>query len=65
MMRIHHAKQENWGDPTILADFRDFLEESDWSKVILEYKKNNYYGLSNLKEMIDYANKFDSVGAPD
>jgi hypothetical protein len=61
----YHAKQENWGDLTILADFRDFLEESDWSKVVLEYKKNNYYGLSNLKGMIDYANKFDSVGAPD
>jgi len=61
----YHSKQANWGDLTILADFRDLLEESDWTKVVLEYKKNNYYGLSNLKEMIDYANKFDSVGAPD
>jgi hypothetical protein len=30
-----------------------------------EMQKNNYYNLSNLKEVMTYAEGFDSVGAPD
>ena len=65
LFKKYHSKQSNWGQMTILADYKDYLEEAEWQKVLEEYKKSNYYGLSNLQYMIDYANKFDSVGAPD
>lgn len=62
--KSHHDGQ-NWGEVTILADYKDFIGEGDWSKVKNEYKINNYYNLPNLKSMIEYADLFDSVGAPD
>jgi len=62
--KSHHDGQ-NWGEMTILADYRDFIGEEDWTKVKNEYKVNNYYNLPNLKSMIEYADLFDSVGAPD
>ncbi len=62
--KSHHDGQ-NWGEVTILADYRDFIGEEDWNKVKNEYKINNYYNLPNLKSMIEYADLFDSVGAPD
>ena len=50
---------------TVLADYRDYLDKEEWEKVKQEYQKNNYYNLPSLKAMVEYADMFDIVGAPD
>lgn len=65
LFKQHHNDSNDWGQMTILADYRDFIGDEDWIKAKTEYKLNNYYGLPNLKSMIEYADMFDRVGAPD
>lgn len=65
LFKQYHHDGQNWGEMTILADYRDYLDKEEWEKVKQEYQKNNYYNLPNLKAMIEYADMFDSVGAPD
>ncbi|WP_139785299.1 hypothetical protein [Chryseobacterium phocaeense] len=65
LFKQFHNKSNDWGDMTILADYRDFIGEEEWNKVKSEYQSNNYYGLPKLKSVIEYADLFDSVGAPD
>ncbi|SDG64621.1 hypothetical protein SAMN05421825_3752 [Epilithonimonas hungarica] len=65
LFKQYHHDGQNWGEMTILADYRDYLDKEEWEKVKQEYQKNNYYNLPNLKAMVDYADMFDSVGAPD
>lgn len=65
LFKKYHHNGQNWGEVTILADYRDFIGQEGWNKVKNEYKINNYYNLPNLKSMIEYADLFDSVGAPD
>ncbi|WP_133147501.1 hypothetical protein [Chryseobacterium aquaticum] len=64
LFKKYHHDGQNWGEMTILADYRDYLDREEWEKVKQEYQKNNYYNLPNLKAMIEYADMFDSVGAP-
>jgi hypothetical protein len=61
----HNKNPQKWGDLTILADYRDFLGEEKWAGVIADFRRNNYYNLDRLAAMVEYANKFDAVGAPD
>lgn len=65
LFKQNHHDSQDWGQMTILADYKDFIGEEEWIKCKNEYKLNNYYGLPNLKSAIEYADKFDSVGAPD
>lgn len=65
LFKHYHLDGQDWGEMTILADYRDFVGELDWQKLKDEYKKNNYYNLPNLKSVIEYADLFDRVGAPD
>ncbi|MCA6067588.1 hypothetical protein JI747_010395 [Chryseobacterium sp. RG1] len=65
LFKKYHHDGQNWGEVTILADYRDFIGQEEWNKVKNEYRTNNYYNLPNLKSMIEYADLFDSVGAPD
>ena len=65
LFKQYHHDGQNWGEMTILADYQDYLDKEEWEKVKQEYQKNNYFNLTNLKSMIEYADEFDSVGAPD
>lgn len=65
LFKQYHHDGQHWGEMTILADYRDYLDKEEWEKVKQEYKENNYYNLPNLKSMVEYADMFDSVGAPD
>lgn len=65
LFKQNHHDSQDWGQMTILADYKDFIGEEEWIKCKNEYKLNNYYGLPNLKSAIEYADMFDSVGAPD
>ncbi|REC74028.1 hypothetical protein DRF60_18295 [Chryseobacterium elymi] len=65
LFKQYHNQNNDWGQMTILADYRDFVGDEEWIKAKNEYKSNNYYGLPNLKSMIEYADMFDRVGAPD
>lgn len=68
LFKKNHRHQDGW-DPrwNILgAYFEDDSRSTiKWSQLKEEMQKNNYYGLPNLKEVISYAEGFDSVGAPD
>lgn len=65
LFKQYHNQNNDWGQMTILADYRDFVGDEEWIKAKNEYKSNNYYGLPNLKSMMEYADMFDRVGAPD
>ncbi len=68
MFKKNHRNQDGW-DPrwNILgAYFEDDSRSTvKWSQLKEEIQKNNYYNLPNLKEVMSYAEGFDSVGAPD
>ncbi|WPO92261.1 hypothetical protein [Chryseobacterium sp. HR92] len=68
LFKKNHRNQEGW-DPrwNILGAYfeDDSKSKIKWSQLKEEMQKNNYYNLSNLKEVINYAEGFDSVGAPD
>lgn len=65
LFKQYHNDGQNWGEMTVLADYRDYLDKEEWEKVKQEYQKNNYYNLPSLKAMVEYADMFDIVGAPD
>jgi hypothetical protein len=68
LFKKNHRNQEGW-DPrwNILGAYfeDDSKSKIKWSQLKEEMQKNNYYNLFNLKEVITYAEGFDSVGAPD
>lgn len=68
LFKKNHRNQEGW-DPrwNILGAYfeDDSKSKIKWSQLKEEMQRNNYYGLPNLKEIISYAEGFDSVGAPD
>ncbi|MDR4952626.1 hypothetical protein REB14_10610 [Chryseobacterium sp. ES2] len=68
LFKKNHRNQDGW-DPrwNILGAYfeDDSRSKIKWPKLKEEMQKNNYYNLSNLKEVISYAEGFDSVGAPD
>ncbi|MFS4431068.1 hypothetical protein [Chryseobacterium sp. S90] len=68
LFKKNHRNQEGW-DPrwNILGAYfeDDSRSKIKWSQLKEEMQKNNYYNLSNLKEVMAYAEGFDSVGAPD
>ncbi|PJJ67636.1 hypothetical protein [Chryseobacterium geocarposphaerae] len=68
LFKKNHRNQEGW-DPrwNILGAYfeDDSRSRVKWSQMKEEMQKNNYYNLPNLKEVINYAEEFDSVGAPD
>lgn len=68
LFKKNHRNQEGW-DPrwNILGAYfeDDSRSKIKWSQLKEEMQRNNYYSLSNLKEVISYAEGFDSVGAPD
>lgn len=64
LFKTHHNEDSEWGTLTILADAKDYYD-TDWSEITSIIIKNNYYNLPNLKMALDYAEQFDSVGAPD
>ncbi|MEJ5049935.1 hypothetical protein WH221_08840 [Chryseobacterium culicis] len=68
LFKKNHRNQDGW-DPrwNILGAYfeDDSRSKIKWSKLKEEMQRNNYYGLPNLKEVINYAEGFDSVGAPD
>ncbi|PQL95935.1 hypothetical protein C4S76_00085 [Apibacter adventoris] len=49
----------------ILGKYYYSAKKENWEKLINEFKTNNYYNLPNLKKVVNYAEQFDSVGAPD
>lgn len=64
LFKTYHNDNTDWGTLTILADAKDYYD-AEWNEVTSIIVKNNYYNLPNLKMSLDYANQFDSVGAPD
>lgn len=68
LFKKNHRHQDGW-DPrwNILGTYfeDDSRSKVKWPKLKEEMQKNNYYNLPNLKEIINYAEGFDSVGAPD
>lgn len=64
LFKKYHNEDKNWGTLTILADFKD-SSESGWNEIKSEIIRNNYYGLSNIKAALEYADQFDGAGAPD
>lgn len=68
LFKKNHRNQDGW-DPrwNILGAYfeDDSRSKIKWSHLKEEMQRNNYYGLPNLKEVISYAEGFDSVGAPD
>ena len=68
LFKKNHRHQDGW-DPrwNILGAYfeDDSRSKIKWTQLKEEMQKNNYYNLSNLKEIISYAEGFDSVGAPD
>lgn len=68
LFKKNHRHQDGW-DPrwNILGAYfeDDSRSKIKWSQLKEEMQKNNYYNLPNLKEVISYAEGFDSVGAPD
>jgi hypothetical protein len=64
LFKAYHNEDANWGTLTILADVKDFYDV-DWEEMKSIIIKNNYYNLNNLKMALEYAEEFDSLGAPD
>lgn len=64
LFKTYHNEDSEWGTLTILADAKDYYD-TDWNEIVSTIKKNNYYNLSNLRMALNYAEQFDSVGAPD
>lgn len=64
LFKTHHNESQDWGTLTILADAKDYYD-TEWNEITSIIIKNNYYNLPNLKMALDYAEQFDSVGAPD
>ncbi|WP_139348566.1 hypothetical protein [Chryseobacterium sp. JV274] len=68
LFKKNHRHQDGW-DPrwNILGAYfeDDSRSKIKWTQLKEEMQKNNYYNLPNLKEVISYAEGFDSVGAPD
>ena len=68
LFKKHHRNQDGW-DPrwNILGAYfeDDSRSKIKWLKLKEEMQINNYYNLPNLKEVVSYAEGFDSVGAPD
>ncbi|TZF99562.1 hypothetical protein FW781_06445 (plasmid) [Chryseobacterium panacisoli] len=68
LFKKNHRHQDGW-DPrwNILGAYfeDDSRSKIKWPQLKEEMQKNNYYNLPNLKEVISYAEGFDSVGAPD
>lgn len=68
LFKKNHRNQEGWDSRwNILGAYfeDDSRSKIKWSQLKGEMQKNNYYNLPNLKEVISYAEGFDSVGAPD
>jgi len=68
LFKKNHRNQEGWDSRwNILGAYfeDDSRSRVKWSQMKEEMQKNNYYNLPNLKEVINYAEGFDSVGAPD
>ncbi|MGR3856535.1 hypothetical protein [Chryseobacterium indologenes] len=68
LFKKNHRNQDGWDLRwNILGAYfeDDSRSEIKWPKLKEEMQKNNYYNLPNLKEVISYAEGFDSVGAPD
>lgn len=64
LFKKYHNDSPDWGTLTILADAKDYYD-TEWNEITSIIIKNNYYNLPNLKLALDYAEQFDSVGAPD
>lgn len=64
LFKKYHNNSVDWGTLTIFADLVDYYGE-EWAKMKSVIVANNYYGLSNVKDAIEYAEQFDSAGAPD
>lgn len=68
LFKKNHRNQDGW-DPrwNILGAYfeDDSRSKIKWPHLKEDMQRNNYYGLPNLKEVISYAEGFDSVGAPD
>ncbi|MFS4471306.1 hypothetical protein [Chryseobacterium sp. T20] len=68
LFKKNHRHQDGW-DPrwNILGAYFEDNSRSKikWPHLKEDMQRNNYYGLPNLKEVISYAEGFDSVGAPD
>lgn len=68
LFKKNHRNQEGWYPRwNILGAYfeDDSRSRVKWSQMKEEMQKNNYYNLPNLKEVMSYAEGFDSVGAPD
>lgn len=68
LFKKNHRNQDGWNPRwNILGAYfeDDSRSKVKWPKLKEEMQKNNYYNLPNLKEVISYAEGFDSVGAPD
>jgi hypothetical protein len=68
LFKQNHRIQDGW-DPrwNILGECFEGSSQHTikWAQLKDEILKNNYYNLPNLKDLISYAEGFDSVGAPD
>lgn len=64
LFKQYHNDGQDWGEMTVLSDYRDYLDKDEWEKVKQEFQKNSYYKLPHLKAMVEYADLFDSAGTP-
>ncbi|MGM5629497.1 hypothetical protein O2K51_01245 [Apibacter raozihei] len=65
--KYHLVKKINWGKGNILGSYSLFLDNDlkSWNDLVENFKKNSYYDLTHLKELVDYAIIFDDGGFPD